>query len=122
MAWKQRVRAGWPAVRVVDLDVAPSAEVRVGEFVEVEARVRLGDLRPEDVVVELYYGPTLGSHVLTEGSLARMRVTGKSADGSHTFSGGIPTHESGSHAFTARVMPWNPAMSHPYETSLVRWG
>jgi starch phosphorylase len=97
------------------------AEVSVGEQIEVEARVRLGDLRPEDVVVELYYGPTMGSHELLHGSLARRRVTSANADGTHTFAGGIPTHESGSHAFAARVMPWNQAMSHPYETSLVRW-
>ena len=123
VSWKQRVRAGWPSVAVLDVDVAPrsDAEVSVGELVEVEARVRLGELRPEDVVVELYYGPTMGSHELHEGSLARMRVTSTNADGTHTFTGGIPTHESGSHAFAARVMPWNVAMSQPYETSLVRW-
>lgn len=129
VAWKQRVRAGWSAVAVVDVAVAPrsgaparaDSEVRVGELVEVEARVRLGDLRPEDVVVELYFGPTMGGHELRAGSLARMRVVGTNPDGTHTFAGGIPTHESGSHAFAARVMPWNVAMSHPYETSLVRW-
>ena len=126
VTWKQRVHAGWPAVSVVDLAVDRLAEVgdddfRVGEFVEVEARVQLGELRPDDVVVELYYGPTLGSHELVEGALARMRLVGANADGTHTFTGGIPTHESGSHAFAARVMPWNSAMSHPYETSLVRW-
>jgi hypothetical protein len=63
----------------------------------------------------------MGSHELAAGSVARMRVASSNPDGTHTFVGGIPTHESGSHAFATRVMPWNAAMSHPYETSLVRW-
>lgn len=129
VAWKQRVRAGWASVAVGDVEIAPtsaapprtSPEVRVGELVEVAAQVRLGELRPEDVVVELYYGPTMGSHELAAGSIARMRVSSSNPDGTHTFLGGIPTLESGSHAFATRVMPWNPLMSHPYETSLVRW-
>jgi hypothetical protein len=47
-------------------------------------------------------------------------VNGKPA-GVHRFVGEIPTRGSGAHAFAARVMPWNAAMTHPYETSLVRW-
>jgi starch phosphorylase len=121
VAWKQRVHAAWSSVAVVDVAVTSLDEIPVGELVEVEARVQLGDLRPEDVAVELYYGPTEGGHELRHGSLARMRAFGTNADGTHTFVGGIPTRESGSHAFAARVMPWNVAMSHPKGTSLVRW-
>ena len=46
-------------------------------------------LRPEDVVVELYYGPTMGSHELTAGAVARMRVASSNPDGTHTFVGGF---------------------------------
>ena len=54
-------------------------------------------------------------------ALARMRIIGANTDGTHTLAGGIPTNESGWHAFAARVMPWSSAMSHRYETSMVRW-
>jgi hypothetical protein len=41
--------------------------------------------------------------------------------GAWRFSGEIMTVQSGAHAFAARVVPYNDAMTHPYETSLIRW-
>jgi len=120
-AWKQRVREAWSSVAVVDIAASARAEVRVGDAVEVSARVALGKLSPLDVAVEVYYGPTAGGHELPRGRLSRMRVVSSNSDGTHTFVGTIATEESGSHAFSARVMPWNAALGHPCETSLVRW-
>ena len=81
---------------------------------------RLGS--PADVAVELYHGPTAGGHELLRGAVVRMRLAGNGlAQGLYRFTGEIPTKDSGAHAFAARVMPWNASMSHPYETSLVRW-
>jgi starch phosphorylase len=121
-AWKERVRAAWPKVVIHALVPRSPDEVKVGEPVVVEAKVSLGELSPEDVAVELYYGPTHGGHELRHGAIVRMSVATRTEGGEYTFVGEIPTSESGAHAFTARVMPYNPAMSHPYETSLVRWG
>jgi len=120
-AWKRHVRESWPAVRILDVSAGATSEVAVGDAVVVEATVALGALSPEDVAVELYHGPTLGAHELPEGRLSRMRVASTNDDGTYTFTGSIPTFESGSHAFAARVMPSNPALGHPYATSLVRW-
>ncbi|MEO8797123.1 MAG: alpha-glucan family phosphorylase [Polyangiaceae bacterium] len=121
VAWKDAVTRGWPKVAVRDLRALSKDELSVGEPVEVEAVVELGSLGPSDVVVELYHGPTAGGQELPKGELVRMTLAGKCDDGSFRYVGTIPTKESGAHAFTARVMPWNETMCHPYETSLVRW-
>jgi hypothetical protein len=44
-------------------------------------------------------------------------------DGARTwqYSGQIETSDSGAHAFAVRVLPYNEGMTHPYETSLLRW-
>jgi len=39
----------------------------------------------------------------------------------HTFAFAIPTRESGTHAFAARVLPWNALLGDTRATSLVRW-
>ena len=88
---------------------------------KVDAIVALGALSPSDVAVELYYGPTSGGHELERGEIVRMTLDGKLGDGAYRYTGEIPTGTSGAHAFAARVMPWNAAMTHPYETSLIRW-
>jgi len=51
----------------------------------------------------------------------RMSVVERVGDSAWRFSGEIAAGESGAHAFAARVVPYNEAMSHPYETSLIRW-
>jgi starch phosphorylase len=119
--WKGRVREAWPQVRVTDVRVQSSEEIRVGEVMRVEATVRLGSLKPDDVAVELYHGPTAGGHELTKGRIVRMSTTGKNGDASYVFRGEIPASESGAHAFAARVVPYNESMSYPYEASLITW-
>jgi hypothetical protein len=73
------------------------------------------------VAVELYHGPTAGGHEIGRGKIVRMRPLERSADGQWRYSGEIATSASGAHAFAARVVPYNEAMTHPYETSLIRW-
>jgi len=120
-AWKQRVRDAWPDVRIKDITLKSGGELKVGEAAKVEAVVQLGKLTPADVAVELYHGPTAGGHELTHGQIVRMKLDGTGNDGTYRFVGEIPTKDSGAHAFAARLMPWNDAMTHPYETSLIRW-
>ncbi len=120
-AWKQRVRDAWSEVVIRDVVAKSTAELKVGEAMRVEALVHLGALSPEDVAVELYHGATGGAHELGRGEIVRMRIVGGPIEGVYKFAGEIPTTASGAHAFAARVMPWNADMSHPYETSLIRW-
>ena len=56
-AWRRRVRGGWDDVRVLTVDSPPSDPLLVGSALEVEARVALGDLTPDDVTVQLYLRP-----------------------------------------------------------------
>ncbi|HEX7603697.1 MAG TPA: alpha-glucan family phosphorylase, partial [Polyangiaceae bacterium] len=120
-AWKERAAAAWSAVKILDVKRETAEEVCVGDPVRVSAVVALGPLAPEDVVVELYHGASAGSHDLTRGDVVRMKVETVLEGGSYRYAGEIPTNESGAHAFAVRVMPWNAAMSNPYETSLMRW-
>jgi starch phosphorylase len=120
-AWKGRVRDAWTGVAVREVRLESRDEVAVGEVVRVSALVQLGALSPSDVAVELYHGPTAGGHEINQGQIVRMKAGERGGDGQWTFSGEIATGESGAHAFAARVVPYNEAMTHPYETSLIRW-
>jgi glycogen phosphorylase len=121
-AWKDRVRDAWPGVAVKEVRLESRDEVAVGEPVQVSAIVQLGRLAPDDVAVELYHGPTAGGHEIAVGHIVRMRPVERAGpNGDWRYAGEIATDQSGAHAFAARVMPYNEAMTHPYETSLIRW-
>jgi len=119
--WKEHVRAAWQGVSVEDLRMESPGEVAVGVPVKVAATVRLGGLKPDDVAVELYHGPTAGGHEIARGNIVRMHAVESAGEGVWHYAGEIPTASSGAHAFAARVVPYNDAMSHPYETTLIRW-
>ncbi|MDP8999901.1 MAG: alpha-glucan family phosphorylase [Myxococcota bacterium] len=120
-AWKDRVRAAWQSVAVEDVRVDSPEEVAVGEVVRVSATVKLGTLAPDDVAVELYHGATNGAHEIERGRIVRMKPVERVADGAWRFAGEIRAEESGARAFATRVVPYNDAMTHPYETSLIHW-
>jgi starch phosphorylase len=119
-SWKDRVRAAWPSVAVGDIATTSPDEVAVGQAIAVEATIVLGALAPSDVAVELYHGPTAGGHEIARGHIVRMTEAGKTSDG-WRYVGNVPTTESGAHAFAVRIVPYSETMSHPYETSLIRW-
>ena len=54
-AWKQRVKAAWPAVRIEHVE-AGDGDRGPGEWLPVRASVALGELSPRDVTVEAICG------------------------------------------------------------------
>ena len=104
-SWKESVDLAWPNVAVQEVAVRSSEQLHVGERMLVEAIVQLGSLVPDDVVVELYHGPTNGGHELGHGTVVRMDLVEKTGQGSFRYTGEIPTNDSGAHAFAARIRP-----------------
>jgi glycogen phosphorylase len=119
-AWKQRVTAGWPAIRVVEIAEKSTPEVPVDTALHVHATLSLGNLSPEDLSVELYFGHLEGEDIV-DGRCSVMDFTGRTGDNLCRFEGQISSKQSGSHAYALRVVPKHPMMSNPFETSLILW-
>jgi starch phosphorylase len=120
-AWKERVRREWPRLEVVRLESNLNGEAPVGKAFEVSAVVRLGDLTPDDLAVELYSGPLDEKGVIARGSGQRMRHVAVTPEG-HRFAGEVRCTTSGRHAWALRFLPAHEDLSHSYELNLVRWG
>ena len=66
-AWKKRVRAAWPAVRVEHVESSGVGDApEVGDTLSVRAFVALGDLTPDDVEVQLVHGVINSEDVLVD--------------------------------------------------------
>lgn len=119
--WRSTVTEAWPEISVRSVTWKSPDEIRIGERADVEAIVHLGALRPEDVCVELYYGPTSGGFDLHKGSVSPMKLVSKADGGQFVFAGSIPAVESGTHAFAARVVPRNAEFGSAIRMPLMRW-
>jgi len=122
-AWRRKVRAGFQQVRVESVrdNMADESSARVGGTVDVQAVVCLGDLAPDDVTVELYYGRLDTDGQLTEGIPLPMRQAGPAENNHLTYAVQMPCTHSGLTGYTVRVRPRHDLLPHDHDMATIRW-
>ncbi|MFO7709758.1 MAG: alpha-glucan family phosphorylase [Desulfobacterales bacterium] len=100
-----RLRTHWKGVTIDP----PTREVhgpqRVGDSFEVSVEVRLGELQPEEVDVELYYGHYRSFSELTDSRVIPMQVLEERSDGFFRYGCTLVCETAGRFGFSARVTP-----------------
>ncbi|HPS78702.1 MAG TPA: alpha-glucan family phosphorylase [Thermoanaerobaculaceae bacterium] len=120
-AWLTRVRAAWPEVRVESVDsVGPTAQCE-GRGYDVRAVAALGKLSPDDVTVEIYFGPLDPDREITSPAAVAMTLEEKQDAGMVRFRGTIPCERSGMIGYTVRVRPSHPDAPNLMATNLMTW-
>ncbi len=123
--WKARVRQHWSEVRVEDITANAIREVKVGDRLAIRARVRLGSLSPDDVSVQVYYGPISAEGRIVQGKTATLTLEAdrpqSDDEGWYTFVGTISCTSSGQHGYALRVLPHHEDLVNPYEPGLIVW-
>jgi starch phosphorylase len=118
-AWKAKVRAAWPSVRVDHVESSGVADApEVGSTLELRAFVSLGTLDPEDVEVQVVYGRVDESDLLTETATMPLRHDETYEGGRHRFVGEVKLDRTGPFGYTTRVVPQHPLMTGPTELGL----
>lgn len=125
--WKARIHRHWSQVRVESVESDIPAEVKVGMANEIITQIYLGELTPDDVAVELYYGSLdAGGEILspriTEMETQESPNPSPQPNGMYTFVKRLTCQSSGMHGFTVRIVPRHPEQVQPFETGLIRWG
>ncbi len=119
--WRRKVEKNWPQVRVESVQAKGDDALNVGGRLEVEARVRLGPLQPDEVQVQLFHGivDSLGDIPAPETIVMSPNPAG---NGEYVFTGSIPCRASGQHGYAVRVLPRHPALANPFAVGLICWG
>ncbi len=119
-AWKARVRKAWSEVQVVGVEERGHFNIAVGEGVEVTAKVHLGELSQEEVVVEAYYSRLRPDGSLSNGHGTELEWVGREG-GEHVYRGSVPSRVSGLHGYAVRVLPCHGDVLVPHELPLITW-
>jgi len=122
-AWKRRLREHFGNVRVgsVSDNISADGGARVGKSLHVEATVELGQLNPDDISVELYYGPLDEDGQLTSGQALPMTQAGADGDRRMKYAVDMPCSRSGMTGYTVRVMPHQTPLTDGREMAMIRW-
>jgi starch phosphorylase len=119
-AWRSHIVQRWDSVRIESFQ-SEGGEKSVGSHLPVRARVRLGKVSPNEVVVQLYHGPIPRNGTLDTGEAVNMVCEDQQGDGAFEYSGAIPCQTSGQYAFGVRILPSHPDIPGHHDMSLIKW-
>ncbi|MFQ6097948.1 MAG: alpha-glucan family phosphorylase [Armatimonadota bacterium] len=119
-AWKARVKAAWPNVRIEQVVDDSAGGLEVGATVNVRATVKLAGLSPSDVIVELYHGSLDAQGDIRDAEASPMVCKAPGAD-LCAFEGTIECRQSGLRGYTVRVLPNHPDLVSLFDMALITW-
>ena len=115
------MRQHWSEVQIIGVDKQVGGELVVGSELEVRASVRLGQLNPLDVGVELYGGVLDADQEITAGWATPMQHVGVQI-GVSQFVARVRFQASGLRGYTLRVLPRHEDLGTCFVPGLVVWG
>src|SRR5690349_6796082 len=125
-AWKRRVVAAWPLLRVEHVESEAAGQAlgsSLGSLLAVRVSVALGELTPDDVTVEVVYGRPDDADEIVAPSYATLTAeAGESAvSGTVRYFGEVPLDQPGPFGYTVRVLPNHPLLDSRAELGLVTY-
>jgi starch phosphorylase len=117
---RERLKAHWSKIEVLLPIKESEGPFRVGEKLKVTAAVYLGELRPDEVDVELYYGHLKSLDMLKDGATEPMFMTEERGNGDYLYSCIVTCNSSGRFGFTARITPRGDDLTK-YSPGLITW-
>ncbi|HHP7233431.1 MAG TPA: alpha-glucan family phosphorylase [Desulfobacterales bacterium] len=117
---RNRLLRHWKQIRIESPVQDTKGPFRVGDSLQVTAIVTLGELQPDEVEVELYYGSLKHIDALSASHTLPMQVQENRGNGHYLYQCTLPCHIAGRFGFTARVTP-NGDDWIKHSPGLVRW-
>ncbi|HET6452464.1 MAG TPA: alpha-glucan family phosphorylase [Spirochaetia bacterium] len=115
-----RLRKSWDAIRIEEITSSSDRIVSVGDEISVQARLFLADLPPEDLGVELYYGPLSSQGEIEEPRRLEMSPCG--TDGRFSLHcAKVTCDRTGRQGYTVRILPRHAGLVHPFLPGFVKW-
>ncbi len=132
--WKLDIRKAWPELAIRDVQVyvndgqdsgplnTKQPHFKVGSELNVTALIRLSQVPPKGVSVELYYGPVDAWGDIKDGSIVRMSYKQPSdQQGEHWFCGSFVCKNTGYQGLAVRLLPHHADLINPCELGLILW-
>jgi starch phosphorylase len=119
--WRQKIMTNWDQIRIHRVDPQNGTPVPVSGRLRIRADIFLNELDPEDVDVEIYYGPLSLMDEFVQRNTLQMKAVNSDGNGNYHFEGEIPCGRTGKYGFTIRVLPSSRKLETPYTAGLVIW-
>jgi starch phosphorylase len=123
--WVERMSKSWDSISIKDVEVPELAStLYVGQNFPISVKVHLGQIRPEDVQVEIVAGTLDSQEQIRNFAPAPARLDESAtsgSDGTYVYRGDVTCNESGRFGVTARIIPKNENLPHTIKPKLISW-
>ncbi|KUG24932.1 glycogen phosphorylase [hydrocarbon metagenome] len=121
-AWKSIVNSKWDKIKFNKIEhEKDSSDIKVGGKFIVTAEVDLGELTPNDVEVQIYFGKLVANGNTQNNSYAIMNHISKSKTNLHSYQGEVTCKDTGQFGYTLRILPKHKLLINPFELGLIKW-
>ncbi|HEX6858192.1 MAG TPA: alpha-glucan family phosphorylase [Streptosporangiaceae bacterium] len=118
-AWLDRVRKAWQGIVIEHVEAAEGEQLP-GARLAVSAVVALGELTPDDVIVQVAYGRVGDDDELASPAHAALALeTPPDGQSAARYAGEVELGGPGPFGYTVRVLPAHPLLATPAELGLV---
>jgi glycogen phosphorylase len=118
--FKLAVTQAWPQVRVEHVESHGVGEApELGQTITVRAFVALGDIRPEDVSVQILHGKVTPDDQIVAPIKASLVLAEKYEAGRFRYEGQVPLDRTGPFGYSVRVVPNHPGLCSDAELGLI---
>ncbi len=119
--WVSRMSSSWDKISIKDVETPEvGGTLFVGQKFPIKIDVVLGEIKPEDVAVEIVAGRLNSQEQILDYDPAPATLSG-GENGVYTFSGEVTCLESGRFGITARIIPKNHNLPHTIKPKMISW-
>ncbi len=118
--WRKQIADNWYRVNIQDVTQAPEQAILMGDKVNFKARVSLGNLKPEEVQVEVFLGQRGNVGGIVKTAVVPMECKGKDGE-TYLYEAQVAPLNSGRQDYALRVLPKNDALPNVLTPLYIRW-
>lgn len=119
--WKNHTRNLFYNIRIGDIHYDTNRVYKMNDQVHITIDVFTGELHPDDIKVDIYYGNMGEDFELTRTHIKNLQDVTPMGNNVFRFSGHLECRKTGNFGFKVRVTPHHPLIMNPYEMNMVIW-
>ena len=122
MAVEKSVKEKFSQIEITQENNVDNETIDAGKIIKVQCRVKLPDLDPEKIQVEVYYGQIEDSGIMGNVTVIPMTMKEKNNDSNeYLYEAQVELTTGGDYGYTFRVMPKHEMLLDAENLDLVKW-
>lgn len=121
-SWKESLKSSWEQIEITQENNLDNITIDAGNNIEVKCKVKLGNMKPENIETQVYYGKIDDNGVVDDITIIPMELEEADEENrTYSYKAKVKLTNGGSYGYTFRVMPKHEMILDSANLNLVKW-